>query len=396
MNFLLKIVEGPNKGAEIALVEGVAVTLGKGDDCDIILADATLPEVPLKVEATGDSVLVNDESVPPFSVKTVGSTSFAFGPADAPWRELIWPKEGEVEKEPEPAVKEGAPSQVESTETESPEKAEKPAERKSRGGCLVSFIVLLVLLLLLAGLCWRFKDSLAGYCDKKMPGFLSRFGASEESQVVPDETLSSIAERYGLELSEEDGIARISGNLTTRAKRLKATAEAYATSPGVLVDISDDESFRVSADDALFTMTEGALKVVAATNRALVVTGAVRSADVLKKVLSALAADMPKLRDVDVSGVEITSLASPIVEGDSFVEAPAVAPSVKKRSAAAKAQGTPDMPVCGILTTPYPCLVMRDGARVMEGASIGDGVIVKIEADAVTVTNSTGRFTWKP
>ena len=43
MNFLLKIVEGPNKGAEIALVEGVAVTLGKGDDCDIVLADPTLP-----------------------------------------------------------------------------------------------------------------------------------------------------------------------------------------------------------------------------------------------------------------------------------------------------------------------------------------------------------------
>ena len=32
MNFLLKIVEGPNKGAEITLVEGVAVTLGKGDE----------------------------------------------------------------------------------------------------------------------------------------------------------------------------------------------------------------------------------------------------------------------------------------------------------------------------------------------------------------------------
>ena len=44
MNFLLKIVEGPNKGAEIALVEGVVVSLGKRDDCDIVLADATLPE----------------------------------------------------------------------------------------------------------------------------------------------------------------------------------------------------------------------------------------------------------------------------------------------------------------------------------------------------------------
>ena len=68
-----------------------------------------------------------------------------------------------------------------------------------------------------------------------------------------------------------------------------------------------------------------------------------------------------------------------------------------KRAAVRKARkGAPVLPVCGILTTPYPCLVMRDGRRIMEGAPLGDGVIVEIGADSVTITNSAGRFTWKP
>ena len=37
MNFVLKIVRGANAGAEIALPEDVAVSLGKSDDCDIVL-----------------------------------------------------------------------------------------------------------------------------------------------------------------------------------------------------------------------------------------------------------------------------------------------------------------------------------------------------------------------
>ncbi|MBO7483465.1 MAG: hypothetical protein J6U17_06245, partial [Kiritimatiellae bacterium] len=63
---------------------------------------------------------------------------------------------------------------------------------------------------------------------------------------------------------------------------------------------------------------------------------------------------------------------------------------------AAPAASAPSFPVCGILTVPYPCLVMRDGKRILEGASVGDWTIEKIEADFVTVTNATGRFTWKP
>ena len=92
MSFLLKIVEGPNKGAEVALVEGVAVTLGKGDDCDIVLADQTMPDAPLVVEANAERVTVGGDVLEAFRVKTVGETSFAVGPSGAPWGELVWPK----------------------------------------------------------------------------------------------------------------------------------------------------------------------------------------------------------------------------------------------------------------------------------------------------------------
>ena len=65
-------------------------------------------------------------------------------------------------------------------------------------------------------------------------------------------------------------------------------------------------------------------------------------------------------------------------------------PAPKRKSSAVS------FPVCGILTKPYPCLVMRSGARVLEGAPFGDGVILKIAADSVVISNSSGRITWKP
>ena len=262
------------------------------------------------------------------------------------------------------------------------------------------------MILVLAGLGWYFRKPVREFYDAKLARYaekavgMFRRDAAAEAQVAavsPAETLKEIADRYSLSLEDaEGGETRLSGNLATRAERLRATAEAYAAKPGVLLDLSDDESFRVSADDALFTMTEGAIKTVVATNRFLEISGAVRSAESLKKVLVALAADLPKLRDVDASRVAISAAAAPIGE-EPAAGAPTLdgAASVAKKRTKKQARAF-DMPVCGILTTPYPCLVMRDGSRVMEGASVGDSVVLKIEADAITVTNSTGRFTWKP
>lgn len=408
MSFILKIVEGPNRGAEIALVEGVAVTLGKGDECDIVLADSTLPEEPLSIEATGDAVTVNGEQLEQFAVKTLGATSFAVGPADAPWGELKWPAKGEISrKDAEPQGKETQAEEAHGEEdlrdsaTPREEKADAPEPEKKKHGCLGCLVVLVLLVLLLGVLAWLFRATVRPYAEKVLAYARESLhvgggtGGAGMGAALPM-TLSEVASSYGLELEENDGQAKLSGNLKTRAERLRATAEAYEARPGVDLDLSDDESFRAAADDALFTITEGAMKVVAATNRVLSIAGTSPSPFALKRILESLSADLPKLRDIDATGVAYGMVPgnekSEEGDGDDG-ETPIGVFHARRRTSKAK---EPSLPVCGILTAPYPCLVMRDGSRVLEGAALDGNVIVKIEADAVTVTNATGRFTWKP
>ena len=222
---------------------------------------------------------------------------------------------------------------------------------------------------------------------------------SEQPAAEVKTGIAAVAEKYSLSLSESEAGATLSGNLKTRRERLSATAEAYEAMPGVSLDISDDESMRTSAEDALFTLTEGALKVAAATNRVVAIVGASPSPGALKKTLETLNADMPKLRGVDVTGVKFDAAVGREEPSDgSGGPGSAVASRAARPSKASKSSrsASPDLPVCGILTAPYPCLVMRDGRRVLEGATIGGSTIVEIRADSVVVTNSTGRFEWKP
>ena len=404
MNYLLKIVEGPNKGAEVALVEGVAVTLGKGDDCDIVLVDPTMPDAPLNVEATAGGVMVDGKPVEQFEVMTSGATSFAVGPAGVPWGALKWPKaETEEPKEkPEAAEK---PEAVEAAETT--EKPAEPAEASGRrhGGCCGCLVVLFIVLAALAVLCWIFRDRIREsdryeQFAKIGKGWYSRFTREARDAKVSGEkreSLSDIAGKYGLKLVESNGVSTVVGNLRTRRDRLAATAEAYQAKPWVELDLTDDESFRAAADDALFTYTEGALNVAAATNRFLRIAGTSPSPLSLKRTLEALNALLTRLRGDDVSGVVMGVVpAAPAEPEDDAVIAGDDGFSVKRTSVRKSRKGSPALPVCGILTAPYPCLVMRDGRRVMEGAVFGDGVIVEIGADSVTITNSAGRFTWKP
>ena len=403
MNYLLKIVEGPNKGAEVALVEGVAVTLGKGDDCDIVLVDSTMPDAPLNVEATAGGVMVDGKPVEQFEVMTSGATSFAVGPAGVPWGALKWPKaETEEPKEkPEAAEK---PEAVEAAETT--EKPAEPAEASGRrhGGCCGCLVVLFIVLAALAVLCWIFRDRIREsdryeQFAKIGKGWYSRFTRESRDAKVSGEkreSLSDIAGKYGLKLVESNGVSTVVGNLRTRRDRLAATAEAYQAKPWVELDLTDDESFRAAADDALFTYTEGALNVAAATNRFLRIAGTSPSPLSLKRTLEALNADLPRLRGVDVSGVVMGVVARPVEPEEDSVIAGDDGFAVKRAAVRKSRKGAPVLPVCGILTTPYPCLVMRDGRRVMEGAPFGDAVVVEIGADSVTLTNSTGRFIWKP
>ena len=405
MSFLLKIVEGPNKGAEIALVDGVSVTLGKGDDCDIVLADPTLPDTPLALEASDSGVTIDGEPLAPLHVKSLGATSFAVGPADAPWGPLVWPAPEDAaaddpgagdstagDAKPEDrageAPKGGGQLPDGPGKSASPETADKPTrEGKSRLGCVISAIVLLALFFALA---WFLLGRGAG---SGAPGDLDPLS----SDGLSPSPLSVLAERYGLTIEEAEGdVAKVSGNFATRRERLAATAAFYEARPGIELDLSDDESLRTAAEDTLSLLSEADLRVLASTNRVIALSGRARD---IRRTLEALAADLPKLRDVDVSQVVLASggaASAGAGAGESFQDAAGSASRVSADSAALREKSVPSLPVCGILTAPYPCLVLRSGARVMEGAPLGDGVVLKIEADSVTITNAAGRFTWKP
>jgi len=239
VNFLLKIVEGPNRGAEIALVEGVAVTLGKGDECDIVLADSTLPEEPLSIEASDDAVTVNGEQLEQFAVKTLGATSFAVGPTDSPWGELKWPEKGETSRRD--AETQSKEVQGEDAQGEEPlrdsappreEKNEAPESEKKKHGYLGCLVVVVLVVLLLGVLAWLFRATVRPYAEKVLAYAREslHIGGGTGDVVALPMTLSEVAANYGLELEENNGQAKLSGNLKTRAERLRATAEAYEAS----------------------------------------------------------------------------------------------------------------------------------------------------------------------
>ncbi|MBP5227370.1 MAG: hypothetical protein J6336_08295 [Kiritimatiellae bacterium] len=414
MNFLLKIIQGPNAGAEIALVEGLTVSLGKADSCDIVLADPTLPDQPLQIETRSDSVRLtlpgtDGERLEPFHVKTVGTTAFAVGPSDAAWGELVWPPPPRAaEAEPVPAEK-AEPAQEAPAAPSAPESGTEAKPSHSRRGCFGCLVVLLLLLLLLGGAIWFFRKPLTPYYHEKLePRVTAWWGKSKGTTeqplgeipeaAQPPASIEQVAERHALTLTNRNSRMTLTGNLATRAERLTATAESYAVDPSVELDLSDDESMRTMAEDTLAMMGEGALQVAAATNRVVSLSGKVGSEAALRKVLEVLSAEVPHLANVDCG--KIVMAAAPALNVPAPAEEPAGAPVVaRKRKPAGTGQRDkqPDnLPVCGILTVPYPCLVLKNGTRLIEGAQVGESTIVKIEPDAVTLTNAMGRFVWKP
>ena len=446
MSFVLRIVGGPNKGAEIALPEGVAVTLGKSDACDVVLADATLPDESLTLAAAPDGVTLDGAALEPFAVVERGATAFAVGPADKAWDELKWPER--VVESPAPSQNEEeapgkedesarAAAEPKGSEDESARRdAYPPGEAcprsgcpsrgeaqsaetgKKRQGCLGCLLWTVLLLVVLGALGWFFRHEAQPYVEKARPyverakpyaermkayagRMLSKFSSRSEESCEPGDSsqpgdsispLQEIVQRYNLAQTDRTGRTVLTGDFATRAERLVATAEAYAACPGIELDFCDDESLTTAATDTLALVGEQELRVVAATNRVLVLSGKVAD---LRRTLDALAADLPKLRDVDLSETAVSRSGAGILAGvqeKQEVNSSSGSPAPLQK----KGDVRPSLPVCGILTTPYPCLVLKSGARVLEGAPLGTWTVARIEADSVTLTNAERSVTWRP
>lgn len=405
MNWLLKIVEGPLKGAEVALVDGRRVSLGSDDACDIVVGDAALAAqaCELDVSGTGVTVLTPDgaaTALKPFEVRTFGTTAFAVGPVDQPWGDLVYPPP-EAPDAPVPAPSEPSAE----PEAAEPPPAEAEAAPKRRHGCLGTLLVLLLLLvgaLALLHCCrasiearWPQVARFRAEVESAVQGQWGRwFGRARPASVpvAKGPSLPELAAQHGLALVETNGVRLLAGNVRRRTERLAIRALALADDPSVQFNLTDDETLRASADELLFVVTEGALKATAASNRVVTLAGYAPSAAKLERALRALAADVPGIERVETKAVQV---GGPAPAGTVAAEVAPDAPKGGRPRAGQERKRTVE-PIAGILMHPYPCVVLRTGLRLAEGAQIGTATIVRIEADSLILRDGKTEFAWRP
>lgn len=418
MNWLMKIVEGPVKGAEIALVEGIRLKVGSADTCDIVLTDNTIPSEAFELDIASEAVTFIESNgavseLVPFEIKTIGTTSFAVGPAEGNWKTL-------VKKEVEKPAKTNEPSV--------PEEKEEPAPMKKSRSHRWVMLVLFVLIVLLGAAVWYFwpkivakapeaEDYRVLLVEKSCVGWaktaeLSRVGydwAKEKVEAwlkedkpvivetVPTLSLKEIAEQYDLTLTESDGVSTLSGNCRRRTERFAIRALAQAADQFVRFDLTDDESLRDASNELLFALTGGSLKAIAATNRVVKLVGYAETTDDLAEAIRALNQDVKNIVALETEEVRL-GIKSP---EPSIVPSPAesvvdkAAPEIKP-TAIKEAKVQKKYLVAGILMKPYPCVVMRNGLRLVEGSELGTAHIERIEAGRIVLKEGGATFVWEP
>ena len=404
MSFLLKIVQGPNAGAEIALVEGMTLSFGRSAECDIVLGDASVADKAFELEVSGERVMAimpdgKSVKLEPYRVTLIGTSALVVGPQEGAWKPLVWPR---PEKEEAPAENDGE------TGAETPEG---PAPKRRVSGCHLFVLSAFALLGAAGYVGWKNPER-----AKKAAGRIRACAvrvwhdASEKMRraekapaAAPKESLEAVAADCGFSVVRTGGRTVATGDFNTRVARLEATARAYAAQPGVNVDFTDAESLSSAVAELLQLVSEGTLTLARLDGRKVFLSGSVASRRALEGVLRALGEDVPKVAGADCSGVKVGEArlagAGKDAEGDGSAVTVYDVPKMKKNPRGglpAAGTSSPEMPVAGILTVPYPCLVLSDGTRAMEGARFGGYVIEKIEADCVRVRHAGGTFEWRP
>lgn len=399
MNFLLKILQGPNAGAEIALVDGLTISIGKEDSCDIVLADPTLPDASVQLETRPDSVILltpgkDQQRLENFHAVALGSTMFAVGPANEAWQAIVYPKPDAPAAPAEPAP-EKAPAAA--AEPPPAHKADEPAPKKRKSaGCLIIVEIVILILLAVVLLAWFNRDKIKAYFPSEADKAAQAEKAAQKAEEDKKAALDNLISEFRLVATNDNGRTILRGDFATPAERLAATARLYAAAPGIDLDFSDGETLMTAVADTLALVGEKHLSATSVTNRVAMLSG---KANDLKRVLEAIANDIPKLENVDCAEVTLIIPPEPPAPEipDGAIPNHFSLPRFKPSDVAGNTSdaGAP-LPVCGILTTPYPCLVLRNGTRVLEGGMIGSNTVLKISSDMVILTNATGRVEWKP
>jgi type III secretion system YscD/HrpQ family protein len=158
--FILKVLTGPNQGAELELSAG-AYVIGSADECDVNFSDALVAPRHLSVELSKDSIVAKRldgkvfvdgkpmvdtrQTIKFFQFVTAGSTYFLFGPAGRDWPQGV---PGPLPPlEPETAAPEPESAESPAPSTKGPEKPKDEASPTDRAKkvALLTFLLFSVM-----------------------------------------------------------------------------------------------------------------------------------------------------------------------------------------------------------------------------------------------------------
>ena len=335
---ILKILTGPQEGAELELDVGIALRIGTDDSNDIVLVDAMAPAQALELVMEGDDVSVmaaaerlfagdaalpvgEKTALPDYTILTIGSTRCAVGDADKPWPPLRWipldvllaektqPKEDEKTEEPKQPEQEEAPLSREQVEKLDELQSQKRAKR-GRGFAMISW--LLLILICAAGMWFTGRH----VWNLAAPKNAETVEISENAHKTRLEKLREKAEALNLTLEEdEDGnLTRISGNVPKTSQRTSIEQIVKYDCPNVVCEMTDDETLARSVKELVWGLTEGRLKLVDLKDRTAKLMGMTNSEEEWKTIVDNIRHDVPRLATVESDVVYADVMAAKLRE----------------------------------------------------------------------------------
>lgn len=238
---ILKILSGPNCGAEAELVPGRYV-LGSDSGCDIVLADSAIAPNHLALEIKqngqetltravpleGQSLLKNERieangaQVEDFALLTLGGTYIILGPADQLWPALSLPdlvQSGTATIQPEKEALETEKENEVEAGVEKTEEKETVAEEKNETGPVrvprqkVFFLLALLLVISGAVLWWTLFPSVSD--QEKMQAILKQ-GNFREVRLQADEKENLTLSGYVLKNTDLERLRQIVQQIPAR------------------------------------------------------------------------------------------------------------------------------------------------------------------------------------
>lgn len=194
-----------------------------------------------------------------------------------------------------------------------------------------------------------------------------------------------IASYYGLELIEDETGYCLRGNVATPILRDEIRRKIAQTAPDVCVEITDDMTLQNSIAAILQLMGEDKITITTVTNCVVELAGEAHSKQQLADTVAMIRADLPMIRQIEVKTT---------YPKENLI---CVSHSPKQdKSEPQKQYDVPHLGVIAILQTPYPCVLLEDGTRCVEGAIVKGWMFVAIDTDGICLEKEGVSIRWTP